>query len=66
LHLLGVDPYTGVDVRLAFKQSERFEIAIVGHDLLDAQHPESVDRLLDTPVTDVPRRLSLSAVWKYR
>lgn len=66
LHLLGIDSYTGVDVRLAFKQSERFEIAIAGHDLLDAQHPEFADRLIDIPVTDVPRSLSLSAVWKPR
>ncbi|MFN7965340.1 MAG: TonB-dependent receptor [Acidobacteriota bacterium] len=66
LHVIGIDAYTELDLRLGWKQSDHLELAVVGHNLLADQHPEFADRVLNATTQEIPRSISLSVVWKTR
>lgn len=50
----GVRSYVALDLRLAYRPSERLELALVGQNLTDNRHPEQVAATL-TKVSEVPR-----------
>ena len=62
---LGVDDYVGLDVRLARSLGSRYEVALVGHDLLESSHVEFVPRFFIGDPVAVERALfaTLLARW---
>jgi Outer membrane cobalamin receptor protein len=57
------DGYTTVDVRLGWRVSSQWEIAVSGRNLLDAQHVEFVTT--NSLNEQVPRRWLVKATWRY-
>ena len=52
----GIKSYIACDARLAWKPRENLEIAIVGQNLLDAQHPENgTNPQVRTPLVEIRR-----------
>jgi iron complex outermembrane receptor protein len=58
-----VPGYLRLDARIARQLKPRLELALVGQNLLDAQHMEAGPDLVDA--TAVRRALSLRAVWRF-
>jgi iron complex outermembrane receptor protein len=59
-----VAAYTTADFRLAFRWTDRLELALVGQDLFTPQHPE-VGLQQATVTTDVPREFYSKATWRF-
>jgi iron complex outermembrane recepter protein len=56
LPAFGVDGYFDVDIRVAWRPKRWLELAVVGQNLVDAQHPEfGPDPNVRTQITEVPR-----------
>lgn len=53
--------YTELDVRLAWQLSPQWELAMVGRNLLDNQHPEFTDE----PRAEVPRTVLFTTRWAF-
>ena len=51
----GIAPYTGLDLRLAWKPRADVELEIVGRDLLQPQHAESSSAFLGSDVREIYR-----------
>jgi len=60
----GRPPCTEPDTRLACQWNEHFEIALVGRNLPDPQHPEH-DSALSRRLTKLQRAVNLICQWKY-
>ncbi len=56
--------YTTADVRLAYRPSEDVELALVGQNLLDGQHPEQPPGVLAIPA-EVPRSIHGKMTWRF-
>jgi len=54
-----------MDLRLGWRPSETFEVALVGTNLLDDHHPEFNDNPLLPVVTEVRRTVYAQMVWRY-
>jgi iron complex outermembrane receptor protein len=52
---ISIPGYTQLDLRLAWRPSKTFELALVGRNLLDRKHPEFASELLDGPMTELQR-----------
>ena len=66
LPALGVDAYPSLDLRLAWSPKPRWEIAVVGQNLLDNRHAESGGVSLSGSVaTEVPRSAYLRVSFNY-
>ena len=50
-----VDSYIAVDARLAWKPTNKMEMAVVGKNLFDRSHPEFEPQFLPTTPTEVER-----------
>ncbi len=56
LPAFGIDGYFDVDIRLAWRPRHWLELALVGQNLVDDQHPEfGPDQNVRTQITEVPR-----------
>jgi iron complex outermembrane receptor protein len=47
--------YVTMDVRVAWKPTKHLELALVGQNLLQDQHPEYIPEFINTTPTEVPR-----------
>jgi len=63
LPALGVPNYLVMDVRLAWLPSKNLEVAVVGRNLLDEEHPEFTTRSLYP--SDVQRGVYGMVTWRY-
>lgn len=61
----GVPAYTEADLRLAWKPRPGLEVAFLGMNLLQADHPEFIDSALFALPTRVQRRLALKFTWSF-
>jgi iron complex outermembrane receptor protein len=59
-----VPAYLTADLRFAYRVTDRLEVALVGQNLLDNQHPEQAPFFLTT-TSDVPRSFHLKATWHF-
>ncbi len=57
--------YTALDVRLAWRARRDLELALVGQNLLDRQHPEFVSDFLASTQTQVRRSVYASLRWTF-
>jgi iron complex outermembrane receptor protein len=60
-----VAAYTVLDLRYAFPIGKQAEIAIIGQNLLDKQHPEFVSEFLPTQQTEIGRSLMVKGTWRF-
>ena len=63
--LLYVPAYTTLDLRYAWRPTRDFELSLVGQNLLDGQHPESVASLLPSRNLEIQRGYYLKAKWQF-
>jgi len=63
LNLIEIDSYVSTDVRLAWRPSEQFELALVGQNLFDSQHPEYIQESFTLPA-EMERSVFLKVVWQ--
>lgn len=61
----GIPSYSTAGVRLGWRLADRFEVSLVGQDLLDSQHAEfpTITYLFDT--REVGRRGQAKVVWRF-
>ena len=57
--------YIELDLRLAWQPTRRFELALVGQNLLDDHHPEFADFFLDTLPTETQRGAYGTVTWRF-
>ena len=62
---LYVPAYTTLDLRYAWRPTRDFELSLVGQNLLDGQHPESVASLLPSRNLEIERGYYLKARWQF-
>lgn len=62
---LGVDSYWVMDIRLAWQPFENLELAIVGLNLLDNQHPEFTPTVIATQQTEVQHSVYGIVTWRF-
>lgn len=60
-----VPAYTTLDLRYAWRPTRDFELSLVGQNLLDGQHPESVASLLPSRNLEIQRGYYLKARWQF-
>lgn len=60
-----IDGYYGFDVHLAWQAVDGLELAIVGRNLLDDQHPEFNERQIETVPTQVKRSIYGKLTWRF-
>ena len=61
-----VDQYLSLDVRLAWRPRENFEVAVVGQNLLDSHHPESGSNpLVRAPLIEIQRAVYGKVTWQF-
>ncbi|MBX3177912.1 MAG: TonB-dependent receptor [Candidatus Hydrogenedentes bacterium] len=65
LPALAVEEYITLDIRLAWRPHQDFELAIVGHDLLDARHTEFDATFINTVPTQVQRGVYGKLTWRF-
>jgi iron complex outermembrane receptor protein len=60
-----IDHYTTLDARLAWRPLKNLEVAVVGQNLLDDQHPEFPADYLETEATEVERSVYGKITWGF-
>jgi iron complex outermembrane receptor protein len=61
-----VAAYSALDARLAWAPRPNFEVALVGQNLLDSQHPEfGGSRYTGSVAAEVPRSVYATMTWRY-
>ena len=55
LPALKINSYVELDVRLGWRPTKNLELAIVGQNLLDNQHPEFKPSFISTQTTEIER-----------
>jgi len=63
--LNSVPNYITMDLRLGWRPSEKFEVALVGQNLLDDHHPEFANSPMMPVVTEVRRTVYAQMVWRH-
>ena len=63
LDAMGIPDYLVMDVRLAWLPGENLEVAVVGRNLLDEEHPEATTRSFDA--SEVQRGVYGMVTWRY-
>ena len=61
----GIPSYLAVDLRLAWSPRPNLEVALVGQNLLDDQHPEFAPTFIGTERTEVERSLLATFKWLF-
>jgi iron complex outermembrane recepter protein len=59
-----IPSYTRVDVRLGWRLQPRWEVSLVGQNLLQARHLECIPEALSTP-SYVRRAFYVKSVWRF-
>jgi len=59
-----IDSYFTLDLRLAWRPNDKVEIALVGQNLLDDEHPEFVQESFTMP-TEVECGVYGKITWKF-
>jgi iron complex outermembrane receptor protein len=59
-----VPSYVTADVRLSYRPTPNWELAIVGQNLLEPRHPEQAS-VIGAPTVDVPRGFYGRVTWKF-
>jgi len=59
-----IDSYLTLDIQLAWRPNDKVEIALVGQNLLDNEHPEFVQESFTMP-TEVERGVYGKVTWKF-
>jgi iron complex outermembrane receptor protein len=62
---LNVPGYVSLDVRLGWRPNKNLEVAVVGQNLLDDQHPEFRPTFLRFDPTEVQRSVYGKVTWRY-
>jgi iron complex outermembrane recepter protein len=62
---LGIPSYVELDARLAWRPRPNLELAVVGQNLLDNQHPEFLGTILRTVPTEVQRGVYARLTWRF-
>jgi iron complex outermembrane receptor protein len=62
---LGIDDYLTADVRLAWIPRDNLEIAVVGQNLFDGEHPEYTSNYVNTIPTEVERGVYGKVTWRF-
>ena len=57
--------YVALDLRLAWHPWERLELAVVGQNLLDNQHPEFKASFVTTNPTEIERAVYAKVTWRF-
>jgi len=57
--------YVGLDARLAWRPMEQLELFVVGRNLLEDQHPESIANVLATERGEVERSAYAGVTWRF-
>ena len=60
-----VNSYITLDLRLGWRPTKKWELSVVGQNLLDNQHPEFKPEILDTSPTEVQRSVYGKITWKF-
>jgi iron complex outermembrane receptor protein len=60
-----IPSYVTIDLRLAWSPRKDLEIAIVGRNLLDDQHPEFAPTFIGTQKSEVERSVYGTVIWRY-
>jgi iron complex outermembrane receptor protein len=59
-----VPAYVTADVRLSYRPTPNWELAIVGQNLLEPRHPEQASTF-GAPTVDVPRGFYGKVTWRF-
>jgi iron complex outermembrane receptor protein len=62
---ISIPGYLTMDARLAWKPCRNLELALVGQNLFDNQHPEFVPEYINTRPSEVVRSMYAKATWKF-
>ncbi len=65
LPTLQISSYVGLDVRLAWKPIPNLELAVVGQNLLDSQHPEFRPSFISTQQVEIQRGVYGKVTWRF-
>jgi iron complex outermembrane receptor protein len=65
LPAVGVDAYTAVDLRYAWKLTKDLEISVVGQNLFDPRHVEGVVDFLPAQTMEIERAAFVKATWRF-
>ena len=60
-----IPAYTGLNLRLAWRIHPRWEIQLIGQDLLDSRHPEFPPTFLGGATQEVPRSVRMESTWRF-
>ena len=60
-----IPSYVALDARLAWQITPDLELAVVGRNLLDGQHPEFGSSVIATPQTEVERSVYAVITWRF-
>lgn len=65
LPALRIPSYATLDLRLAWKPTKQWELALVGQNLLDTHRPEFIATILPQAQSEVQRGAYVKATWRY-
>ncbi|MFO0774570.1 MAG: TonB-dependent receptor [Nitrospiraceae bacterium] len=65
LSSLNIPSYVSLDTRVAWRPTPKWELAVVGQNLLDAQHPEFSTALIPQARSEIQRGAYVKATWRY-
>lgn len=61
-----VDPYTTLDMRLAWQPMKTLELSLVGQNLIHSQHVQFRTNILDVIPTQISRDVYLQLLWHFQ
>lgn len=65
LPAIGIPSYFNLDLRLAWKPTKQWELALIGQNLVDTHRPEFVANVIPQNQSEVPRGAYIKATWRY-
>lgn len=65
LPALGVDAYTGLDVRIGWRPTENLEVSVTGQNLLEGSHSEFKPLFLQTAPSKAERGIYGKITWRF-
>ncbi|MDY6844037.1 MAG: TonB-dependent receptor [Thermodesulfobacteriota bacterium] len=60
-----VESYVSLDIRVGWNPSKNIELSIVGQNLFDSHHPEFIQELYTTIVTEIERSVYGKITWRF-
>jgi iron complex outermembrane receptor protein len=60
-----IDGYFALDLRLGWRPTKNWELAVVGQNLLDAYHPEYRGEVFSTVLSQVERSVYAKVTWLF-